>query len=333
MKSTLSILARLWKKPLVRFGTSALILALLFTQLPLSDLWNTLTKVSLGTWLLAVLLFVTAHTVGVLKWNLLINIGSRKVPFSAAFRFYFLGLFSNLFLPSVAGGDVIRAGMAIRLSKDKEAVILGSLLDRFLDVCTLALFVAAGTLFTPGLLGPDGSLLLTWTAGILAVAALGGLVFLFLPLPQRTPERLVTVVERVRYCLKQLILTPQRALTAFVLSILIQGTFVLLNAYLGATVGIDIALAIWFMAWPLAKIAAMLPITLGGLGVREAALAGLLGRFGVSSAQAVGLGLLWQTILFAGGGLGGLFYMITGHSLPSRKNVMAVSSIEEDMAS
>jgi len=45
--------------------------------------------------------------------------------------------------------------------------------------------------------------------------------------------------------------------------------------------------------------------------VREAALAVLLSRFGVPGSAAVGVGLLWETILIAGGLLGGLAYALT----------------------
>ena len=64
-------------------------------------------------------------------------------------------------------------------------------------------------------------------------------------------------------------------------------------------------LAVWAVAWPLAKIAAFLPVSLGGIGVREAALTGLLATFGVDPALAVAQGLLWRSGLMALGLLGG----------------------------
>ena len=40
----------------------------------------------------------------------------------------------------------------------------------------------------------------------------------------------------------------------------------------------------WIFAWPLAKIIAVLPVSLNGLGLREATLAGFLAPFGASAA-------------------------------------------------
>jgi uncharacterized membrane protein YbhN (UPF0104 family) len=136
------------------------------------------------------------------------------------------------------------------------------------------------------------------------------------------------MITRVRDIIKHLALRPWRALAALGMALLIQGMFVLLNAFLGATVGIHLPLVIWFIAWPLAKLSATLPISMGGLGVREAALAVFLGRFGTSVSSAVGLGLLWQTVLIAGGAIGGVFYFLTNRGFNKREEIAATSVSE-----
>jgi uncharacterized membrane protein YbhN (UPF0104 family) len=70
-------------------------------------------------------------------------------------------------------------------------------------------------------------------------------------------------------------------------------------------------LAAWVFAWPLAKIIAILPVSLNGLGLREGTLAALLVPFGAQAAQVVAAGLVWQGVLFAAGLLGGLLYLST----------------------
>jgi uncharacterized membrane protein YbhN (UPF0104 family) len=73
---------------------------------------------------------------------------------------------------------------------------------------------------------------------------------------------------------------------------------------------------VWFLVWPLAKLAGLLPISLGGLAVREATLAALLAPFGVPIALGVVCSLLWQTVLIAGGLLGGLAWLGLGRRGP-----------------
>jgi uncharacterized membrane protein YbhN (UPF0104 family) len=88
---------------------------------------------------------------------------------------------------------------------------------------------------------------------------------------------------------------------AWALAISLQISLVLLNAWLGREVGILIPTYVWFFAWPIAKISALVPLTQAGIGVREAALAGLLAPFGVPAALAVAVGFVFQSVVIGGG--------------------------------
>ena len=75
-------------------------------------------------------------------------------------------------------------------------------------------------------------------------------------------------------------------------------------APVGAVAVVDAPTAAWFYAWSTAKIIAIAPISLGGLGIREAAMARLMEPFGVLPAKTVAIGLIWQTVLYASGLIG-----------------------------
>jgi uncharacterized membrane protein YbhN (UPF0104 family) len=90
----------------------------------------------------------------------------------------------------------------------------------------------------------------------------------------------------------------------------VQAVFVLLNIVLARAVGLDVGPDVWFFAWPLAKLLALAPISISGLGVREAALAALMAPFGANPAVVVAVGLLWQSVLFGGGLVGTLALML-----------------------
>ena len=94
-------------------------------------------------------------------------------------------------------------------------------------------------------------------------------------------------------------------LTAALVSLGVQSAFVLTNVWLARSVGVDTPLAPWFVAWPLSKLVAVLPISLGGIGVREAALVTLLTPYGAARDGVLATGVLWQAVL-AVSGLGGL---------------------------
>lgn len=250
------------------------------------------------------------HTFGTIKWRLLVNTKSSYLPFLIALRCHFAGLFANLFLPSLAGGDVVRAGLAIRYLKQKGNVILGGILDRFLDTSALGIIILIGAYFAPQAFTDTDRNILRVVFVILSLMALSGGIFLLLPTFTWLPSSLKKLLKRYQELVKELLKTPWKAIISLLVAIIMQTTFVGINAYLGMQCGIDIPFVVWILVWPLAKLSALLPISMGGLGVREAALAALLTRLDIPIALAVGVGLLWETILVSGGILGGIFYLV-----------------------
>jgi uncharacterized protein (TIRG00374 family) len=309
-----------WRKPAARVFASFCILAILIYNIPLFTLWDTITQISPLLWATIVIAYLFGHLVGVAKWCLFINMGQNRLPFTVAAQCYFAGLFANLFLPSLAGGDVVRAGMAIRYKADKEAVIVGGLLDRFLDVCALGLIILISVLYSPMSLSVEGrSILISFFLSVFIFMLSILFIFAF-PFSRLLPKRLCGFIEHIRNILKELIKKPKRALGALVISLGIQSGFIVLNAIIGMACNINLPLHIWFLTWPLAKLSAMVPVSLGGLGVRETALALLLLRFGIPFSSSVGVGLLWETVLIVGGIIGGFFYFC------ARKN-MSISKL------
>jgi len=106
-----------------------------------------------------------------------------------------------------------------------------------------------------------------------------------------------------------------RLVMCLALSLLVQCAFVVATIGFANAAEVHVPVAAWFFAWPLSKLIATLPISIAGLGVREASLAGLLVPFGAPAAAIVGVGLLWQTIQFSGALLGGLFVLISRYAI------------------
>ncbi|MGH7476593.1 MAG: lysylphosphatidylglycerol synthase domain-containing protein, partial [Longimicrobiales bacterium] len=152
-------------------------------------------------------------------------------------------------------------------------------------------------------------------AAAVVVAGLLGLLALALLLRRplaRWPRRLRRPLARGLVALRRLSARPATLVLAFALSFGIQSGFVLLNVVIGRSLGITAPVAAWFMAWPLAKLVGLLPISLGGLGVRDAAFATLLLPFGVAASQGVVASLVWDSVLIVGGLLGGLVWWTLG---------------------
>jgi len=61
---------------------------------------------------------------------------------------------------------------------------------------------------------------------------------------------------------------------------------------------------------PLVALAVVLPISIGGFGVRENAMTFLLGEAGVPSEKAVAVALLWGLSTLLTGLVGGVFFLV-----------------------
>lgn len=290
----------------LRVGISVGILAVLLIVLPLDQVRDALVRLDPIVWLGVLAGFLVGHGLGALKWRLMVNAGRAGLGLVDSFRCYGAGLFANLCLPSIIGGDVLRAGLAGRSTGRMTAVVLGSLADRLIDVTALGLLLAGGILMGAGSL-PAG--LGRYAPPAVAAGALLGLAILLL-LARRPlaswPPRVRRPLGRGLVAARRLLRRPGGAAAAFALALSMQAGFILLNAWIGRSIGIAVGLEVWFFAWPLAKVAGLLPISLGGLGVRDATLAGLLAGAGVATARGLVASLIWQTVMIAGGLAGGV---------------------------
>lgn len=313
-----------WLKFLVSFG----VLGLLLSLLPWHEVAAVWRDVSWTVWAAVLGGFIAVHFAGVFKWRIILNTntgGSRLRVFDAS-KFYAAGLFANLCLPSIVGGDVLRAALAAKRIGAPEAVVLGGLADRMIDTAALGILIAAGVLLT-------GSMRTGWSihAGLLVFLAVGlAAVFALVVITRRPLHRWAPkyrrMIARSLLSLRRMRRNPQIAAGALVLALAMQTAFVLLNAWLGRSVGIDLPLAVWMFAWPVAKAAGMLPVSVGGLGVRDATLAALLVPFGVPAAQGLVVSLVWQTVLLAGGLLGGLFWWLSRRAGEARAEALSLAA-------
>ena len=281
-------------------------LALIAWWLPVDQLWSAIRSVPPATWPFAIAVYLAAHLLGVMKWRLLVNTAGAGLPLRDAVQAYYWGLFGNLFLPSIVGGDVVRAGVAFRVVRSKSALLLGSLIDRVQDVVGLGTLAGIGALLAPRAIDETSRNIFITFVAILGAAGVIGLVSLrFFPI-RRLPMKVRRLLVRVRQAVRATASRPQALVMAFTLGLALQSSLILLNWELGRLIGIDIPLHVWFFVWPLAKIAGLSPLTQGGIGVREAAQAALFAPFGVTAVHAVATGLVFEAVIISGGLLGGL---------------------------
>jgi len=274
--------------------------------------WEALRGLSPSFWLGIFAAFLAGHLVGAFKWRFNVNLADAGLKRVDALQCYGAGLFANLFLLSIVGGDALKAWLAGKATGRLEAAIFGGLTERLIDtLALLSLIVVGGLASQASVEGWHQRVILVGSL----VAVVGAVIFLPLILRMklaRWPRKLRRPLSRLMVSMRRMAKRPLAALGVFCVSLAIQAWFVVLNAWLGRAIGIDVPLAYWFLAVPLTKAVTLAPISFGGLGLREATLAGMLGLVGVPTATGVAASLLWQSIVYSGGLFGGLVWLVLG---------------------
>ncbi|MEI6279129.1 MAG: lysylphosphatidylglycerol synthase transmembrane domain-containing protein [Verrucomicrobiae bacterium] len=255
---------------------------------------------------------------GILRWQLFLKMLHMRVRLSEVTRLFFIGAFFNQFLPGTTGGDVVRVIFLMRDHPEhRTAGFLSVAIDRLLAVLVL---VAMGL----GFAWSRGS----WFASSFAVGntmkifaivlfAIGiGLVVSFLltsrhlvgRLPGRFPMRaqivkLSTVwqlcIENRREALLGAIYTVPMLLFYFAAFYFVALAFTAKVSFLDMT-----------SIMPLVTAISSLPISLNGIGVREALFEQLLSELcGVPQGTGLLISITGMFVYLVWGLPGGLFYL------------------------
>jgi glycosyltransferase 2 family protein len=309
--------SRSWILLGMRWAAALVILGILFYLLPLAPMRSALSRVPFTRFVAVLLIYLVAVMGGITKWHAVVNAAGAQLNFAKSAQCYTSGLFGALFLPSIIGGDVARLAVGISHSPRPTAVVTGNLADRFLDVAAQLTLISLGLILLPSSLpvalqGPAKRVLF---AGILAAAILFGLVVtLHRPLLRGRSIRILRRLAQLRHAIRAISRRPWRLVFGWLVGTSVQGTYVVLTALLGIACGLRLPLRVWLFAWPLAKIAAVMPITQGGIGVREAALVVLLAPFGAPAPQVLATGIVWEGVIITAGLLAGLTAFLLRHS-------------------
>lgn len=265
-------------------------------------------------WIAGLAILVAVQFVAALRWALLARPVGFDLPLSAFVRRYFEGLFFNLVLPTSIGGDVVKA---YRLSDTAGGRILAActvLADRVAGLVALMVIALTAWAAQRYALGfPQALLVGAGLAGavfVVATTVVGNLGRVARLLPDVAPveaavARLLPYQER-----------PGLVTSAIGWGLIVQIGGVLSVACVGRALGVDVDLHTWFIVVPLVNLTMVLPISIGGVGVREGMLSVLLAPFGVPKETAVAVGLLTLLTAVVCGLLGGMVFLADDRRSP-----------------
>lgn len=242
----------------------------------------------------------------------------RPMPYPLLLRLTGIGAFFNQVLPGAVSGDAVRAYLSKPYTHSLALAVAAVFGERLIGlgvliaVATVAFLL--GNLWLTSL-PPVGSLL-----GLLLMAYLAGmavLLWLRLDVITRWAGRLGEKVCEARLALASMLQRGTLLWRVLVFSLLVQLISIAMFAVLGKALGVQLdATAVWVI-WPLVSLLTVLPVALGGWGLREGLLVHFLAYSGVAAEQALALSLLLGFVVLLASLPGGLLWL----SLDRRQEV------------
>jgi uncharacterized membrane protein YbhN (UPF0104 family) len=209
-------------------------------------------------------------------------------------------MFTNIFVPGLVGGDALRALYLGRRHGRMAESFASVIADRGAGLIGLVWFAALVSLLITRVQLPPSVLRVT-----LAVTALSLAAYLAGPLIASYAVR----VKRLNSVLSPLapyLRRPTCLLPALALSVALQFFFAFCQYMLGIALGLQIPLTIFLLTVPISNVIASIPISINGLGLREASYIVLMGIAGVSKNEAIALSISYFAATTLAGGLAGI---------------------------
>jgi uncharacterized protein (TIRG00374 family) len=305
----------------LRAAASVVMLALLVPRIHLRSLFPRFGNGAVE-WLLAtVAVTFVGIVLSAVRWQRVLAVLGMQARVTALTAYQLAGLFVGNFLPSTIGGDVVRVSRLSAASGRGPDSFASVVLERLTGWVVLPVITLAALALNPGLLRLGVASQVALAVSVVTLVLLAAVLVVaaspHIGARLEGHEGVRGFLRAVHLGLHRFRKHPGLAFEALVAGFVYQ-LAVVLAAYLASeALGLDVGWTAMMAFMPAVAILQVLPITIGGLGVREGAFVLFLSRsgLGVGAGQAVTLGLLIYAVnlavslagapAFAVGGLAG----------------------------
>ena len=310
-----SEVTRWWKSKYVtvplRIGLSVALLLVVIWSMDDID-WDELPDWNSETalWTIGAIVFtLTGFVLGAIRWQRVLIALDVRQPLRRLFSHYMAGQFVSNFLPTTVGGDVVRVGRLTRDTDDGPISFTSVVFERLSGWLVLPLITFIGFAINPGLTGMGKSTKIPLIVGFITLLGLG-LVILLLGNARigkglRNRKGVLRYANAIHLGIDRLRDHPKAAREVVLSAFAYQFMLLLAAGCAVEALGIDQVGLTALMAFiPAVLIIQVLPLGIGGLGVREGTLVVFLSGLNVPSEQALALGLAIYAMTLIGSMIG-----------------------------
>lgn len=298
----------------LKLTVSLALIIVLYRRIEFTELKSVLRDINLLLMIPLFLLLFFNTVISSVKWHILLNADAIRIPLRSLVRSYLVGSFFNVFLPSNIGGDVYRIFDVAQRSSKPVNTFASVFVDRLSGFCALAVmgfvFPAAGCLMLPD-----------YRVLVLPLIVFALITAIIVALYQ---QRLLLAIMRLfrmdrvksirkisgeflgsiaAYKRKQGVIAKIMGV-----SFVFQFTVILCIYLLSLSIGLDIPFAFFCVFVPLILLMEAAPVTIYGLGLRDAGYVFFFSHIGRPVEEALSMSILYVTVTLVYASLGGILF-------------------------
>ncbi len=301
----------------LRIGVSVALLFFLFRQIDEKSIWGIVKNINKPLLLLAFFIFFFNYVLCFYRWRMLLKGAGIHLSLKRIIISFSGGIFFNLFLPSTIGGDLIRSiDLGVHTKRPKE-IFATVILDRLSGYIGLVIVTLSALLFGYRFIQSKS----VATAVLIIASILVGILLVFFndfiysrinkllhsPKAGKIREYITDVHKEIYVFRRHKIII----LSNILLSIMVQAIMPVVFYIIALALGVNINIIYFFVYLPIIGAITLLPISIGGLGLRDAITIFFFAQAGLSKDISFAMSLLNFSFLAVYAGIGGIIYVLT----------------------
>jgi uncharacterized protein (TIRG00374 family) len=298
-------------KLLIKLLLSCFLFWLIFKSVDFRSVLKNLYMVHIDLLIMGLATFSFQIIILAYRWAIVTGELGKRLTTSTAIRITFISQFFNQALPSSIGGDAVRVWLARKDGCELRQSVQSVIVDRAIATAILLIFILVGLPLQSAIFG---SSLTIWIGDAIAVVLLSGFVFcLAIAVPFRQwlgRFRLVREVTEISLLTRRILVNCKYSLFILLLSVLNHALSIIGMILLALALDLSVVWTEYFVLVPFILLLSMIPISIGGWGLREGIMIAAFGYVGMSSESALSLSLLFGIVITIISLPGGVFWLL-----------------------
>jgi glycosyltransferase 2 family protein len=274
------------------------------------------------------------HYICVYRWRILMRPLMPIPSVKNLFGIYCIGLFFNMIFPSLIGGDVVKLYYAGKPSKKYAQSFAATFLDRDAGMFAMMIIGCIAVLIYPVSVPHIPVSIIIWS--VFAAFILGNIA-IFVPRIHRLLTQVLHRMNLSKIAMKVdlisgafQIMGRQKAVLFWSLIISFANQLLVIAVTWLTAFGLHLTISFYYFLIfvPVITLISMIPISLGGMGLREVSFGTMFGTIGVQTDSCIALGLISSIFMILTSLPGGVVYIF----YKNRADMQQLAALETEFS-